>query len=147
MPVTARLSRRFYDTFGEEIADELVGLLNQVGAAPRAEMRELFEEYHVRYRAELEQRLAESLGGLRGEMHEGRAGLRSEMQDGLSSLRGEMHENLSSLRGEMHAGFASLRSDMASMRADLMKWMFLFWVGGVMATVTLTLSVVGLLRS
>jgi hypothetical protein len=94
MPVTARLSRRFYDTFGEEIADELVGLLNQVGAASRAEMRELFEE----------------------------------------------------LRGEMHAGFASLRGDMAAMRADLMKWMFVFWVGGVMATVTLTLSVVGLLR-
>jgi hypothetical protein len=32
MPVTARLSKKFYDTFGEELAQEMVDWFNQVDA-------------------------------------------------------------------------------------------------------------------
>ena len=33
MPVTARLSRKFYETFGDEIANELVEWFNQAGVS------------------------------------------------------------------------------------------------------------------
>ena len=58
MPVTARLSRRFYDTFGDEIANELVDWFNQVDATYKSELRELNEVNFARFDAKLEQRIA-----------------------------------------------------------------------------------------
>src|SRR5437867_10753502 len=60
VPVTARLSKRFYDVFGEEIATELVDWFNAVDATYRADLRELNELNFSRVDAKLEQRLAES---------------------------------------------------------------------------------------
>src|SRR5881296_1972912 len=59
MPVTARLSKRFYDVFGEEIATELVDWFNQVDDTYRTDLRELNEVNFTRFDAKLEQRLAE----------------------------------------------------------------------------------------
>src|SRR5436309_9855975 len=58
VPVTARLSKRFYDVFGEEIATELVDWFNAVDATYRADLRELNELNFFRFDAKLEQRLA-----------------------------------------------------------------------------------------
>ena len=59
MPVTARLSKRFYDRFGEEIANELVDWFNAVDNTNRADLRELNELNFARFDAKLEQRLAQ----------------------------------------------------------------------------------------
>ncbi len=59
MPVTAKLSRKFYETFGDEIANELVEWFNQVDATYRADLRELNELNFSRFDAKLEQRAAE----------------------------------------------------------------------------------------
>jgi hypothetical protein len=59
MPVTAKLSKLFYDRLGEQIANELVDWFNQVDATYRAELRELNELNFARFDAKLEQRLAE----------------------------------------------------------------------------------------
>ena len=59
MPVTARLSQRFYERFGEDIANELVDWFNSVDATYRADLRELNELHFARFDAKLEQRLAE----------------------------------------------------------------------------------------
>ena len=58
-PVTAKLSRKFYETFGDEIANELVNWFNNVDATYRADLRELNELNFARFDAKLEQRLAE----------------------------------------------------------------------------------------
>jgi len=78
MPVTARLSRRFYEKFGDEVVNELVELLNQVDATYRSELRETNELNFARFAAKLDQRLAE-------------------------------------------------------LKAELIKWMFLFWAGTALA--------------
>lgn len=57
MPVTARLSRAFYDRVGEESAGELVSWFNDVDATYRADLRELNELHFARFDAKLEQRL------------------------------------------------------------------------------------------
>ena len=59
MPVTARLSRKFYDTFGEDVTNELVDWFNKVDATYRSELRDITEANVVRFDARLEQRLAE----------------------------------------------------------------------------------------
>ena len=59
MPVTARLSRRFYEKFGDDIVNELVEWLNQVDLAYRSELREQNDINFARFDAKMEQRLAE----------------------------------------------------------------------------------------
>jgi len=59
LPVTARLSRKFYDTFGEDVTNELVDWFNSVDATSRTDLRELIELNFARFDAKLEQRLAE----------------------------------------------------------------------------------------
>ena len=75
MPVTAKLSRRFYETFGDDIANELVEWLNQVDATYRSEFRDLFEVHFARFDAKLDQRVAE----VRAELRQGLAEQRSEL--------------------------------------------------------------------
>ena len=59
MPVTAKLSRKFYDKFGDELTNELVAWLNQVDATYRNDLRELNELNFARFDAKLEQRAAQ----------------------------------------------------------------------------------------
>ena len=75
MPVTARLSERFHDVLGEEIANELVDWFNAVDLSYRTELRELNEMNFTRFDARLEQRLAEMRAELRAQL----ADLRTEL--------------------------------------------------------------------
>ena len=79
MPVTARLSKLFYQRFGEQVTNELVTWFNQVDATYRNELRELNELNFARFDAKLDQRIAE---------------LRGEMRSSLAELRGEFRSSL-----------------------------------------------------
>jgi hypothetical protein len=72
MPVTAVLSRKFYEKFGEDITNELVNWFNSVDATYRADLRELNELNFARFDAKLEQRLAE----FRAELAEVKSGVK-----------------------------------------------------------------------
>src|SRR3989337_1905610 len=77
MPVTAKLSKKFYDTFGDEIANELVNWFNQVDATYRSEFKDLFEVHFARFDSKLEQRAAELEAKLAQRTAEVRADLRT----------------------------------------------------------------------
>lgn len=79
MPVTAKLSRNFYERFGDDIANELVDWFNMVDATYRSELRELNELNYARFDAKLEQRVAE---------------LRSDIQVGLERLETRLTKRL-----------------------------------------------------
>ena len=59
MPVTAKLSKRFYDVLGEDVANELVDWFNAVDLTYRSDLRELNELNFARFDAKQEQRLTE----------------------------------------------------------------------------------------
>lgn len=59
MPVTAKLSRRFYDVFGEDVVNELVEWFNQVDTTYRSDLLRLNDLNADRYDAKLKQRFAE----------------------------------------------------------------------------------------
>src|ERR1041384_335260 len=107
MPVTVKLSRKFYETFGDEIAAELVEWFNQVDATYRGDLRELNELNFSRLDAKSEQRVAV---------------LDSKIEQRVAELG------------------AQLRREMADQRADLIKWMFIFWVGTVVPLAGLILA-------
>jgi len=95
MPVTAKLSKAFYERLGEQVTNELVEWFNAVDTTYKSDLRDLVEMQAQRFDAKLEQRIAE---------------LRAEMRSGLADLR-----------------------------ADLLKWMFVYWAGTA-------LTVIGLLK-
>lgn len=80
VPVTAKLSRKFYEKLGDDVAAELVDWFNAVDATYKSELKEINQLNWERFKATL-------------------------------------HEEISSLR------------------ADLMKWMFLYWSGTVAAII------------
>ena len=53
------------------------------------------------------------------------------LSEELGKLRIEMAEMKSELRGEMADMKSELNNKMGSMRADIIKWMFVFWVGQI----------------
>src|SRR5439155_7831840 len=59
MPVTAKLSRKFYEKLGDDVANELVEWFNLVDATYRSDLRELNELNFERFRGELRACLAE----------------------------------------------------------------------------------------
>ena len=75
MPVTATLSRKFYETVGDDVANELVDWFNQVDATYRNDLRELNELNFARFDAKLEQRIAESEQRLERRLGELQSGL------------------------------------------------------------------------
>src|SRR3990172_7060671 len=76
MPVTAKLSRQFYEKLGDELANELVEWFNQVDATYRADLRELNELNFARFDAKLEQRVAQ----LKAQLHEEIVGLEARLE-------------------------------------------------------------------
>jgi hypothetical protein len=79
MPVTAKLSRRFYETLGDDVANELVEWFNQVDATYRTDLRELNELNFARFDAKLEQRIAQLGADLRSAFHRELASAKAEL--------------------------------------------------------------------
>jgi hypothetical protein len=115
VPVTAKLSKLFYERLGEQITNELVEWFNTVDATYRSDLRELNELNFARFDAKLEQRIAE----LRSE-------LLAEIRTSIPALRTE-------LKTEYQTGLHAVRTDLHALKADLVKWMFLFWAGTALA--------------
>jgi hypothetical protein len=120
MPVTAKLSRKFYETFGDDIAGELVEWLNSVDAAYRSEFRDLFEVHFSRFEAKLDQLRAELRAEMRTE-YSTKADVMS-VRDEVVSVRREV---TFLVKDEV----TSLRVRIEAVEGRLIRWMFLFWVG------------------
>ena len=138
MPVTAKLSRRFYETFGDELTNELVEWFNSMDLTYRADLRELNELNYARFEA----KLSEGLANLRAELKQDITTLRSELKQEITVLGSELRQEIAGLRGEVkqdlashrmgtEASIAQLKVELAVQKADLVRWMFLFWLGTV----------------
>ncbi len=86
MPVTAKLSRKFYEKLGDEVANELVEWFNLVDATYRSDLRELNELNFARFDAKVEQRVAE---------------LRAEMQAGFARADANIDQHLAQLEARL----------------------------------------------
>ncbi len=64
MPVTAKLSRKFYEKLGDDVAGELVDWFNAVDATYKSELKEMNELNWERFKATLHAEIS----SLRGEM-------------------------------------------------------------------------------
>ena len=110
MPITAKLSTKFYEKLGDDVANELVEWLNLVDTSYRQEFRDLFEANFGRVEARL------------GAMDARIAGLEARLETRISGVETRMADLEERLVARMDAKLEALKS-------ELLKWMFLFWVG------------------
>lgn len=47
----------------------------------------------------------------------------------LAEETGKLRVEMAGMRNEMRDGFAGVRQDMAILKFDILKWVFLFWLG------------------
>lgn len=99
MPVAVKFSQDFYDRFGHKAVDELVNYLNGIDTGYRTELKELNEANFARFDDKLERRVAE--------------------------LRAELAARF----GSTDRRFEQIGKEIEAVRADVIKWMFVFWVG------------------
>jgi hypothetical protein len=135
VPVTAKLSRKFYEKLGDDVAAELVDWFNAVDATYKSELKETNELNWERFKATLHEEISSLRAELLGEI----STLRGELRGEISSLRAELLGEISSLRGELRGEISSvsggLRSEMKAIQANMMKWMFIYWSGTVAAII------------
>ena len=113
MPVTARLSKRFYDRLGEDVANELVDWFNAVDATYRADLRELNELNFARFDAKLEQRLAE---------------LEAKLNATLHVRIGHVERRIDRLDAKVDQTAAELRATLERGLKEQTRWLLLAWV-------------------
>ena len=119
MPVTARLSKNFYDRFGEEIAAELVEWFNQVDATYRGDLRELNELNFARFDAKLEQRLVE---------FEAKMGQRiGALERRMDVFEARMEQRMDVFEARMEQRFAEFEARMERRFGEQARWMFAAW--------------------
>src|SRR2546423_9188029 len=90
VPVTVKLSKAFYERFGEDIVNELVELLNVVDATYRSELREINELNFARFDAKMEQRFAQ----LETKLEQRFAHSDTKLEQRLALLEARIHDRL-----------------------------------------------------
>jgi hypothetical protein len=144
VPVTARLSKSFYDRLGEAVTNELVDWLNQVDATYRSDLRELNEQNFARFDAKLEQRFAQADAKL--EQRFAQADVKLEQRFAQADVK--LERGLGDLRTELRVGLAALDAKIdavndrtvARLDAALLKqtrFFFLAWASLLAAIISL----------
>jgi hypothetical protein len=145
VPVTAKLSRKFYEKLGDEVTNELVEWFNLIDSTYRADLREFNELNFARFDAKLEQRVAE----LHAKLDQRVAELHATIEQRVAEIHATIEQRVAELRAEMQAGFArfdaKLEQRLAEMETRLTKRMFAFWIAQAATTAALVLGVVKLL--
>ena len=125
-----KLSRKFYEKLGDDVANELVEWFNSVDATYRADLRELNELNFARFDAKLEQRVAE---------------LDAKIETRVAQLNAKIEQRIVELRAEMREGFARVDQRFAEFETKLTNRLFGFWVAQAATTVGLVFGVVKLI--
>jgi hypothetical protein len=112
VPVTARLSKLFYERLGEQIANELVDWFNQVDATYRSDLKDLNEINFARFDAKVEQRMA---------------ALESKLEQRMVALESSIEKRISALEHKVDVGFSEIREYVQARVAEQTRFFFLAW--------------------
>jgi hypothetical protein len=124
MPVTIKLSRKFYDKLGEDVANEFVNALNTVDTSYRSELRDIIGQQFVAFEAKQLQRLTEFRADIDQRFSTLRADFlthRADMDQRLAGLDVKWTERWTALD-------AKLDRSMERLKSELLRWMFGFWI-------------------
>ncbi|HEY4219180.1 MAG TPA: hypothetical protein VGM67_18685 [Gemmatimonadaceae bacterium] len=133
MPVTAKLSRRFYEQFGDELTNELVEWFNAVDATYRSDLRDVNEANFARFDAKVGQRAAEldrKIDRVAGQVN-------AKIDQLHVELDAKIDQRCSALDAKIDLKSAELReaitAQLASVESRMMRWMFTLWTTSMVA--------------
>jgi hypothetical protein len=112
VPVTAKLSKAFYDRFGEQVANELVEWFNLVDATYRNDPRELNEINFQRFSARLDERIAAS---------------EAKAEVGRAALEGKLEQRMTALESKLEQRMSSLEATLERRLGEQTRWLFVAW--------------------
>ena len=149
MPVTAKLSLRFYEKLGEDVANELVEWFNSVDATYRGDLRELNELNFARFDAKVEQRIGtfearveqrigaldQRIGVFEAKVDQRFATLEAKVDQRIDGLEARMDQRIDGLEAKMDARFEAfearllqrIESRIGGVRHELLRWMVASW--------------------
>ena len=122
MPVTARLSKLFYDRLGEAVTNELVDWFNQVDAAYKFDLKEMNELNFARFDAKLEQRVAQ---------------LDAKLEQRLAQLEAKFEQRLAHLDAKIESKASELIAFVEKSSEEQTRFLLLAWAGLLAAIVPL----------
>jgi molecular chaperone GrpE (heat shock protein) len=70
------------------------------------------------------------------------AHLRAEVKEDITNLRAEVKEDMANMESRFKQEIANLKTLIANFKADIIKWMFIFWLGQVTIISGIVVSVV-----
>lgn len=134
MPVTVKLSERFYQKFGHDLVDEMVNWFNEIDATYRGDLRELNELNFARFDAKLEQRVAQ----LDAKLDQRVTQLDAKLEQGLAAVRadvarldGKLEQRLAQSDAKLEHRLAGLRDELHAQGRMLMHWMVGLWMTAI----------------
>jgi exonuclease VII large subunit len=129
VPVTARLSRRFYDAIGDDAANDLVNWMNAVDLTYRNELLQHNEANFSRFSATLEARFAATWADIDRRFAEV-----GQRLDKIEQRLDKIEQRLESLEARMDTRFAQFESRM-------LKWMLVFWTTTMLGAAATVIAV------
>ena len=114
MPITAKLSNKFYEKLGDDVANELVEWLNLVDTSYRQEFKDLFE---ANFR-----RLESEMAALRARLESEMAGLREHVEARMTGFEVALAARLAGLEDRLDARLEKQKS-------AILTWTLVFWLG------------------
>ncbi|MFQ5704464.1 MAG: hypothetical protein ACE5HT_10635 [Gemmatimonadales bacterium] len=121
MPVMGKLSKQFYEKFGEQVTNESVDWLNQVDTTYRNDLKEFNELNFARSDAKMEQRLAEFSVALDRRLAKFEAKLNARMvvlEEKLNARTAALEKRLNLCMTALERRMDALESQFCELRAD-----------------------------
>ena len=116
MPVTARLSGKFYERFGDDVANELVEWFNAVDSTYQTQLKEINDLNWARMEA-------------RFDVFDAR----------MNTFEARLEARMNTFESRMESQFQKFRSEM-------LLWMFAFWTATVIPLIGVMLALSGAFR-
>lgn len=113
----------------EEGAEALVGVLDKVEDRSEAHTLKVAEE---RFEKKVEQ--------AKSELKDVINAVRSELKDEINTVRSELKDEISKVDKRLEQTKSELKTDIANVKADLIKWMFIFWAGQVVTIIGILIA-------
>ena len=149
MPIVA-IPDVLQEQLGTKAATALVDMMNQALEEQQRIVLTLAEDRFERRFSEELSKIREELALMRAEFREQLAALGAELRQEMSSqvaeLRQEMATQGAELRQEMASMQSRLHAEIAKRHSELIRWMFIFWIGQFISIAALVITLAQLLR-
>ena len=142
MPVTARLSKLFYERLGEEIANELVELFNTLDATYKADLRDLIEAHFARFDAKLAEQSARfdtKLAEMNARFDSRLAEMNARFDATLAEMNARFDSRFAEINARIDRSAAELKEFVERRLGEQTRWYYVAWAVQMTAIMTVLL--------